>query len=93
MQEGQESFQTNKQCKKDKNHFRRTSNARMTRIVSDERAIGRTIIVSDEQAMREGQESFQTNEQRRKDKNHFKRTSNARMTIIISDEQAMQEGQ
>jgi hypothetical protein len=36
MQEGKESFQTNKEYKNDKNRFRRTGNARMTRIISNE---------------------------------------------------------
>jgi hypothetical protein len=39
MPESQESFQTNKQCKKDNNHFRRTRNARMTTIISNEQAM------------------------------------------------------
>jgi hypothetical protein len=39
MQEGEESFSPNKQCKKGKNHFRRTSNARMTKIISNEQAM------------------------------------------------------
>jgi hypothetical protein len=71
MQEGKTSFETNKQCKKDKNDSRRTSNAR------------RTIIILNERSIEEEQESFQTNKQCKKDNNHFRRTGNARTTRII----------
>jgi hypothetical protein len=39
MRKGRESFQTNKQCNKEKNHFRRMSNARRKRMISDEQAM------------------------------------------------------
>jgi hypothetical protein len=39
IEEGQESFQRNRQCKKENNHFRRTSSARRTRVISDEWAM------------------------------------------------------
>jgi hypothetical protein len=71
MQQGKESFQTNKQCDREKNHFRRMSNATRKRIISDE------------QAMQKRKESFQTNEQCNKEKNHFRRTSNATKKGII----------
>jgi hypothetical protein len=39
MREGQGSFRTNRRCKKDKNDFRRRSNATRTRIISDVEAL------------------------------------------------------